>query len=325
MAISGLSPASTTSSTNSPGTVSPPAKYETLGLKIVNDVIYTSGRDQITRYYDFNNDGEADYYENFNNEITSSDGFHEFVFDLQTDSEGNFYLAKAGPGARRRPRVRRAINFGTITARRRLVVEGVQGRQQTRSHRDAASARRTALASAATAKSPPATTKAPGSRARRSIGSRKASFYGVVNTATHKTPLPRLDDKPLCWLSHNDFDNSGGGQVWVTSDKWGPLKGELLHVSYGKSSLFLVMKEEVERPDAGRRCQIPAQVHLLLHARTFQSRRTASSTSPACNGRPMPAKPTGFDRVRYTGKPVYSVNGLKCEQIGVRTYFHPTA
>src|SRR5207249_10777307 len=28
--------------------------YETLGLKIVNDVIYTSGRDQLTRYHDLN-------------------------------------------------------------------------------------------------------------------------------------------------------------------------------------------------------------------------------------------------------------------------------
>ncbi len=35
--------------------------YETLGLKIVNDQIYTSGRDQLTRYYDYNGDGEADY------------------------------------------------------------------------------------------------------------------------------------------------------------------------------------------------------------------------------------------------------------------------
>src|SRR5438309_340720 len=72
-------------------------QYETLGLAIVNDVIYTSGRDQITRYHDLNNDGEADYYENFNNQFMSTEGFHEFVFDLQTDKAGNFYFAKANP------------------------------------------------------------------------------------------------------------------------------------------------------------------------------------------------------------------------------------
>ena len=51
--------------------------FETLGLKIVDDVIYTSGRDQITRYHDPNKDGEADYYESFNNENTSSQEVQE--------------------------------------------------------------------------------------------------------------------------------------------------------------------------------------------------------------------------------------------------------
>ena len=47
--------------------------FEALGLKIVNDVIYTSGRDEMTRYHDLNNDETADHYE-FNNDITSSQG-----------------------------------------------------------------------------------------------------------------------------------------------------------------------------------------------------------------------------------------------------------
>ncbi|HLY74365.1 MAG TPA: DUF6797 domain-containing protein, partial [Planctomycetota bacterium] len=40
--------------------------YQPLGLRIVNDEIYTVGHDQITKLHDLNNDGEADYYENFN-------------------------------------------------------------------------------------------------------------------------------------------------------------------------------------------------------------------------------------------------------------------
>ncbi|MCP3695546.1 MAG: cytochrome C, partial [Planctomycetaceae bacterium] len=42
--------------------------HETLGLTVVDDVIYTVADDQITRYHDFNGDGETDYYENFNND-----------------------------------------------------------------------------------------------------------------------------------------------------------------------------------------------------------------------------------------------------------------
>ena len=49
------------------------------------------------------------------------------------------------------------------------------------------------------------------------------------------------------------MDNSSGGQVWVTSDKWGPLKGQLLHLSYGRVSLFHDAQEKVSGDDAGRR------------------------------------------------------------------------
>ena len=47
------------------------------------------------------------------------------------------------------------------------------------------------------------------------------------------------------------IDNSGGGQAWVTSSKWGPLKDQLLHLSYGQSKMYVVLKEEKGWPDAG--------------------------------------------------------------------------
>ena len=43
--------------------------FETLGLKIVDDKVYVHGRDQITRLHDQNNDGEADWYECFKNDV----------------------------------------------------------------------------------------------------------------------------------------------------------------------------------------------------------------------------------------------------------------
>ena len=42
--------------------------FQPLGLKIVDDKVYVLGRDQITRLHDLNGDGEADFYENFNND-----------------------------------------------------------------------------------------------------------------------------------------------------------------------------------------------------------------------------------------------------------------
>ena len=70
--------------------------YQPLGLKIVEDKIYVTGRDQITRLHDLNHDGEADFYENFNNDVFITPRYHEFVLNLETDSKGNFYFTKGG-------------------------------------------------------------------------------------------------------------------------------------------------------------------------------------------------------------------------------------
>ena len=59
--------------------------YQAVGLKIIDGDIYVLGRDQITKLHDLNGDGEADFYENFNNDVQVTPGFHEFAFDLQTD------------------------------------------------------------------------------------------------------------------------------------------------------------------------------------------------------------------------------------------------
>ena len=70
--------------------------YEPLGLKVVDDTIYVLGRDRVTRLLDLNRDGEADYYESFNSDLDVYPTYHAFVFDLQTDTNGNFYFVADG-------------------------------------------------------------------------------------------------------------------------------------------------------------------------------------------------------------------------------------
>ena len=60
--------------------------FQTLGLRIIDGKVYTLGRDQITRLHDLNADGEADFYENFNNDVAITPGFHEFQFDTAPSS-----------------------------------------------------------------------------------------------------------------------------------------------------------------------------------------------------------------------------------------------
>jgi len=300
-------------------------QYETLGLVIVKDVIYTSGRDQITRYYDLNNDGEADYYENFNNQFMSTEGFHEFVFDLQTDKSGNFYFAKANPlkaggggfgggGGNGEVCSHSGSLFKLSKDGKKLEIIARGFRAPNGIGVSAGGQVTTSDNEGTWVPSTPINWITPG------------TFCGVVNpliskeTANGWTP-------PLCWLSHSDYDNSGGGQVWVTSSKWGPYQDEMLHESYGKSSLFLVMKERL--PDGrmqGGVVKFPLKFTSSCMRAHFNPADGQLYVAGLSEWQSNAGRITGFDRVRYTGKPVYSVRGLRVVKGGVElTFTQPLA
>ena len=72
--------------------------YDPLGLKIVNGVIHTHGRDQITQLYDHDGDGEADEYRCFWNGSFTTKNFHEFAFELaDAMPRATSTSAKGGP------------------------------------------------------------------------------------------------------------------------------------------------------------------------------------------------------------------------------------
>ena len=291
--------------------------FELLGLKIVDDVIYTTGRDEITRYHDLNGDGEADYYESFNNEITSSQGFHEFAFDLHTDAEGNFYLAKAGPVRGGGRGFGGGGGNGEVSAHAGTVLKVSKDGSKLEVY-------------------------ATGFRAPNGIGVsptgqvttgdnegtwmpacpinwvKPGGFAGVEDLA-HKSPLPEFD-KPLCWLTKS-WDNSGGGQAWVTSDKWGPFGGRLLHMSYGQSSLYLVLPQEVDGQMQGGVVKFPIRFTSSAMRARFNPKDGQLYVAGLRGWQSNAATPAGFDRVRYTGKKVYTVTALKVTKAGIQLTF----
>lgn len=299
--------------------------YETLGLKIVNDVIYTSGRDEITRYHDLNNDGEADYYENFNNEITSSRGFHEFTFDLQTDPQGNFYVVKAGPvrgGGRGFADVDgKKPGNGTISAHAGTMLKISKDGSK--------------LEVFATGfRAPNGFCVGPQGQITTSDNEgtwmpttpinwvKQGGFYGVEDLA-HKSPLPDYQ-QPMVWLPHNgpeNFDNSGGGQVWVDSKRWGPFGGDLLHLSYGKCRLYLVMSEEVKGQRQGGVVQLPVRFTSSAMRARFNPKDGQLYVAGLKGWQTDAANATGFDRVRFNNKPVHSVEKMHVTKTGVELTF----
>ncbi|MDB6026432.1 MAG: Large, multifunctional secreted protein [Verrucomicrobiales bacterium] len=291
--------------------------YETLGLKIVNDVIYTAGRDQITRYHDLNNDGEADYYENFCNLFASSDGFHEFQFDLQADNDGNFYTMKAGP-VRPGGAGFGGPGAGTVTRHAGCLLKiSKDGRR---------------MDIVATGfRAPNGISVGPNGQLTSSDNEgtwvpstpihfiQPGHFHGVQST-THDISLTNYV-KPACWLSHADFDNSGGEQVWVTSKNWGMPTGDLLHMSYGKCSLFRVLTEKIGEQWQAACVRLPLKFTSSAMRGRFNAKDGQLYICGLQGWQTSAAKLAGFDRVRYTGKSAYSIDALHVKNNGLDLHF----
>ncbi len=305
--------------------------HEPLGLKIVDDVIYTVADDQITRFHDLNGDDEADFYENFNNDWDLTSGFHAFCFDLHTDQEGNFYFAFGSPvrsGGRSFERLGR--HHGSII---KVSKDG--------SHLERfATGLRAPNGMGVGPDGQVTSGDNEGTFVPRSPINwmKPGSFHGVVDVAadyakfkTTPTVRERADGrpqhlepseapKPLAWLPKG-VDNSGGGQVWVTSNRWGPFDKELLHMSYGRSALYLVLKENKGGQMQGGVVKFPLRFTSSCMRGRFSPLDGQLYVAGLKGWQTNAGKPGGLDRVRYTGKPVAMPNALRVKSDGLEIGF----
>jgi hypothetical protein len=313
--------------------------FQPLGLKIVDGKIYVTGRDQITRLHDLNHDGEADFYENFNNESVVTANYHEFSLDLQTDSHGNFYYAKASPWS---PNVD-SPHQGTIL---KVSKDGSK------------------LEVFATGlRAPNGMGIGPGDEITVSDNEghwmpaaklnlvRKGGFYGMMPAAQHEltlkrggtnfvvnpsdpaaraalkfaafdaaAPMPEAYDEPICWLPKN-IDNSSGGQVWVTSDQWGPFKNHMLFTSFGKCALFHVMTQEVDGQTQAAMVRFPFKFKSGVMRVRFNPRDGQLYLCGLRGWQTDATRDGGFYRVRFTGAPVQMPLDMQVMRKGVRITF----
>jgi glucose/arabinose dehydrogenase len=267
-----------------------------LGVKVVKNRIYVTGRDQITILNDRNTDGEADFYENFNNDLLAADNFHEFTMHLETDSKGNFYVTKgtAWPAISEDIAAPATLHNGTLM---RLPPDGSRIEV-------VASGLRHPNGFAIGPKDEMAFADNQGNWLPTSVLHmiRPGGVYGFVPTA-HTPERPKEFEKPIVWLPHA-FDNSPGSPVWITSQQWGPLAGKMLLTSYGKATLSLVLTEQVEGQIQGAVMNLPMKfVSGLMRARFRPDGHLY--IAGLSNWQSEGAKKGGFHRVRYTGKPLH--------------------
>jgi azurin len=194
--------------------------HQPLGVKIVNDELYVLGRDQITRLHDLNGDDEADFYECVTNAQATSPGGHDYITGLDSDGPGRFYFASGNQGVCK-------TFFGSPTVE--VLAKGFRNPNGI-----GLSADGTITTSVQEGDWTPASAicqiTTPG------------LHYGAGGPKNGQPPEP-----PLLYMPRGE-DNSSGGQCFVTGDAWSSLRGDgnLVHLSPGSGSAFLVMRQKVD-------------------------------------------------------------------------------
>lgn len=287
--------------------------FQPLGLKIVDDQIYITCRDQMVILRDLNGDGETDFYQCFNSDHQVTEHFHEFAMGLQRDDDGNFYYAKSGRHAKRAvvPHHGTLLRVSPDGKRTDILANGFRAANGVCINPDGSFF----------------VTDQEGhwNPKNRINWVTEGGFYGNMYSFTDIVdPSDSAMSQPLCWIT-NAFDRSPAELLWVPKDAWGPLGGTLLNLSYGYGKVFVVPHELVNNQLQGGMCQLPIPDFPsgLVRGRFHPDRKdlyvcgmfswAGSRQAPGC-----------FHRVRYNGKPAHLPLELKARQQEIQvTFSHP--
>ncbi|MFO0903977.1 MAG: c-type cytochrome [Pirellulales bacterium] len=262
--------------------------HQPLGLVVRRradgDAVFVLGRDQITRLHDRNRDGEIDYYECFSNAYPTSAGGHDYITCLEEDSQGGFFFVHANLGVVRVAPDGKSFEAVSTGLRNPNGMGLGPGDLVTAAPQEGEWTPASAIYVAR-----------PG-----------AYFgYGGPRVAPNR---PLGYDPPVVWIPRR-VDNSSGGQTWVTSDRWGPVVGHPLHLSFGQCSLMLVGGDK-----PGGDIRDPAAACLTEFPFRFDSGAMRGRFSPhdgqlyvtGLRGWTSAASVDGcLQRVRYTGRPAH--------------------
>jgi mono/diheme cytochrome c family protein len=298
--------------------------YEPFGLQVIDGQIYVTCKDRLTRLHDYNDDGEADFYESFSADTDVSTFFHAFNFDLQRDKDGNLYYIKSGqytshalPGA--------VIKVSPDGSKREVHSTGFRTPNGMGILPDG---RLTA-----------SDNQGSWMPASKVSLLKPGGFYGYVQTHVHKQRLwapdggridhtkvvpPKTFDQPIIWMPQ-DFDNSSGGQLWVDDPRWGPLSGRLLHTSFGKGWLYYMMLQEIDGQDQAAIVRLKIDALTGIHrARVNPADGQVYATGlNGWNGHGRKGLSQGhIHRFRYTGKSARLLTDTKVLHNGIELKFN---
>jgi putative heme-binding domain-containing protein len=266
--------------------------HQALGLIVVEGKVNVLGRDQITRLHDVDGDGEADYYECVSNTFETSPAGHDFVSGLQRDASGRFYTASSKQGLLR------------ITANGRapeILATGFRNPD-------------------GLGLAPDGTITVPCSEGEWTPASmvceiKLGGHYGYLGPRAGQPP-----DLPLVYLPRG-LDNSSSAQVTVPDDRFGPLKGQMLHFSFGTGTYFLLLRERVDGQPQGAVVPMPGEFLSGAHRGRFNPRDGQLYVSGMTGWGTYTSADGCFQRVRYTGEPAQLPLEFHAHENGVLVRF----
>ncbi len=267
--------------------------HQALGLVTDGDRVYAIGRDQITRLHDLNGDGETDFYECVNNAIITSTSGHDFTCGLERDRAGNFYTVSGKQGL-----LRLAPDGKTV----HVLATGFRNAD-------------------GLGLTPDGVLTVPCSEGEWTPASmiceiREGGYYGFGGP---KSP-GQAPDLPLVYLPRG-LDNSSGGQVYVSSERWGPLGGQIVHLSHGACTYGLLLRDHVDGQAQGAIVPLPGEFVTGMHRGRFNPRDGQLYVSGLRGWGGYASADGGFQRVRYTGDPVQLPVAFRTHQNGVSVTF----
>jgi len=270
--------------------------HQALGVVVHERAVYVLGRDQITRLHDRNGDGEADFYECFSNAYATSPAGHDFICGLERDPAGNFYTASGNQGLLR------------------ISPDGIKVDVLATGFRNPAGI----------GLLPNGVLTVPCSEGDWT----PASMLCEVRPAAHRKPHfgyggPINNQPPALPLAYlpRGLDNSSGGQVVVRGDKWGPLRDQLLHFSFGMATHFLVLRDEVDGQPQGAVVPLPGDFLSGVQRGRFHPLDGQLYVTGMGGWGTYSADDGCFQRVRWTGDPVQLPRRFRVHRNGVLIEF----
>ncbi len=199
-----------------------------MGIAVVDGDIYVTERSQLTRLRDRNGDGEADYYESFNN-----DGIvypRALTMGLAVDSEGYFYFFKNGNRVPSEvPQHGALIQVSPDGSSREVYARGFRSANSLGIGPDD-----TILTADQEGQWVPVD--------RINVVEEKDGFYGYRPHGGDDLPVGEFQ-VPVAWLPHT-IEKSAGFLTYAGDPRGGPLAGHWIMSSYSQGTLFAILMEK---------------------------------------------------------------------------------